>query len=206
MFVIGEISVHESVAETKFACDLEACKGACCTFPGGRGAPLQDDEVAEIEKVFPLIQSILPPEHRTAIARHGLVDGSSGNYATQCVEGKACVFVYYDNGIAKCSFEKAFLEKKIQWRKPLSCHLFPIRMARDARLPASQQVEPGGQGSEIHYEYFSECAPALERGRKEDIALHRFISEPLQRAFGKEFTEKLTEQIKRQQGNEKFSI
>ena len=181
MFVISEISVHESVAETKFACDLEACKGACCTFPGGRGAPLRDDEVAEIEKAFPLVESTLPPEHRNAIKRHGLVDGSSGNFATQCVEGKACVFVFYDKDIAKCSFEKAFLEKKIQWRKPLSCHLFPIRIARD--------------GGGIHYEYFSECEPALERGRKEGIALHRFSSEPLQRAFGKEFTEKLNEVI-----------
>ena len=183
MFVIGEISVHESVAETKFACDLEACKGACCTFPGGRGAPLRDEEVAEIEKAFPLIQSILPPEHRRAITRQGLVDGSSGNYATQCVDGKACVFVYYDNGIAKCSFEKAFLEKKIQWRKPLSCHLFPIRISKD--------------GSGMHYEYFSECGPALQRGRKEDIALHRFIGEPLQRAFGKEFTESLEREIEK---------
>ncbi len=181
MFVIGEISVHESVAETKFACDLEACKGACCTFPGGRGAPLRDEEVAEIKKAFPLIESILPPEHRQAIALHGLIDGSSGDFATQCVEGKACVFVYYDNGIAKCSFEKAFLEKKTGWRKPLSCHLFPIRITKD--------------GGGIHYEYFSECEPALERGRKENIPLHRFIGEPLQRALGNAFREKLNEQI-----------
>lgn len=177
MFVIGEISVHESVAGTKFACNLKACKGACCTFPGGRGAPLRDDEIAEIEKAFPFIESIIPPEHRAAIAAHGLVDGAPGNYATQCVNGKACVFVYYENNIAKCSFEKAFLEQRISWQKPLSCHLFPIRMTKD--------------GKGIYYEYFSECAPALEHGKSENIRLHHFVEEPLKRACGKEFTEKL---------------
>jgi len=177
MFVIGKITVHESVAETKFACDLKACKGACCTFPGGRGAPLQDNEVAEIQKAYPHVEPIIPEEHRIAIARHGLVDGSAGNYATQCVDGKACVFVYYHNNIAKCSFEKAYLEKKTEWRKPLSCHLFPVRRNND--------------GSSIHYEYFSECEPALQRGTNENIPLRRFINEPLERAFGKEFTEEL---------------
>ncbi|MFA6455891.1 MAG: DUF3109 family protein, partial [Bacteroidota bacterium] len=134
--------MDESIAETKFACDLNACKGACCTFPGGRGAPLTDEEVKTITEVFPVIEEYLPVEHRIAIGRYGMVDGGPGNYATQCVDGKACVFVYFDGDIAKCVFERAFYEKKITWQKPISCHLFPVRIRKD--------------GTEIHYEYFSE--------------------------------------------------
>jgi Fe-S-cluster containining protein len=183
MFVIGEISVDDSVAITKFACDLQQCKGACCTFAGGRGAPLRDDEVSEIEKAFPIVETMLPEEHREVIRRQGLIDGTAGNYATQCVDGKACVFVIYDDGIAKCSIERAFFENKIAWRKPISCHLFPIRIGRN--------------GDEIHYEHFSECAPALRKGERENIGVHLFAKDSLVREFGPEWTEQLEKEIDR---------
>lgn len=181
MFIIGEIAVDDSVLGTKFACDLESCKGACCTFPGGRGAPITDDEAGMIERNFPLIKEYLPAEHLAVIERFGLVDGGPGNYATQCVDGKACVFVYFDGDIAKCAFERSFVERRSSWQKPLSCHLFPIRIRKD--------------GKEIHYEYFSECEPALERGKTDDVALHRFVSAPLERAFGPEWNTNLNETL-----------
>lgn len=181
MFIIGEIAVDPSVSGTKFACDLDVCKGACCTFPGGRGAPLADDEIEQIERAYPLIKEMLPPEHRAVIEQNGLIDGKPGDHATQCVDGKACVFVYYDGSVAKCAFEKAYYEKKIGWQKPLSCHLFPIRIRKD--------------GKEIHYEYFSECTPALNKGIRENIELHRFVSAPLERAFGTSWIEELNETI-----------
>ena len=174
MYLIGEIAVDPSVTGTKFACDLNACKGACCTFPGGRGAPLNDEEILEIERLYPVIKQYLPSEHLSVIEQHGLVDGEPGNYATQCVDGKACVFVYYEGAIAKCAFERAYVEQKTSWQKPLSCHLFPVRIRKD--------------GKEIHYEYFSECHPALDRGEKENITLSKFVSAPLERAFGPSFT------------------
>ena len=181
MFTIAEISVDESVATTKFACDLNACKGACCTFPGGRGAPLEDAEVFEIERAFPHVKEYLSAEHLAAIERNGLVDGTKGNFATQCVDGKACVFVYFDGDIAKCSFERAYYEHKSAWQKPISCHLFPIRVRKD--------------GKEIHYEYFSECEPAIEKGNTENIALHTFVSIPLERAFGNAWNKQLQESL-----------
>lgn len=183
MFTIAEIQVDDSVSETKFACDLYACKGACCTFPGGRGAPVKDEEVFEIEKAFPFVKTMLPKEHLASVEKYGLVDGYAGYFATQCVDGKACVFVYYDDGIAKCAFEKAFLDGKIQWRKPLSCHLFPIRI---------NYIEES-----IAYEYFHECDPALKRGSAENIPLYKFIDEPLERAFGKKWTQQLQQKIER---------
>ncbi|MBI2427953.1 MAG: DUF3109 family protein [Ignavibacteriales bacterium] len=180
MIVIDEISVDDSVMETRFACDLHACKGACCTFAGGRGALVRDDEVAEIERSYPVVKSLLPPEHIRVIEQYGLIDGAAGNYATQCVDGKACVFVYYDDGIAKCSFERAYFEKKLSWRKPISCHLFPIRIGRD--------------GKEIHYEYFKECDPAISRGILENIPVAAFASDSLRRAFGDNWTDDLLKQ------------
>ncbi|MCK9407656.1 MAG: DUF3109 family protein [Bacteroidetes bacterium] len=185
MIIIGEISVDTSVSGTKFACDLNVCKGACCTFPGGRGAPLSDAEIIEVERAFPLIKQYLPAEHLAVIERFGLVDGSAGNFATPCVDGKACVFVYFDGDIAKCAFEKAFFEQKSQWQKPLSCHLFPIRVRKD--------------GKEIHYEYFSECEPALERGKSDNVALHQFVAAPLERAFGTQWNRQLNETINTKQ-------
>jgi Fe-S-cluster containining protein len=181
MYIIDEITVDDSISGTKFACDLNVCKGACCTFPGGRGAPLSDDEVGEIQRAFPMIRQFLPKEHLAVIEQDGLVDGSSGNFATQCVDGKACVFVYFDGEIAKCAFERGFAEQITSWQKPLSCHLFPVRIRKD--------------GTEIHYEYFSECEPALERGRNEDIDLYQFVAAPLERAFGTNWTQQLNETI-----------
>lgn len=181
MFTIDEITVDESVVETHFACDLLKCKGACCTFPGGRGAPLRDDEVQEIVTWYPAIESMLPELHKKTIAEHGLIEGERGMLATQCVDGKACVFVYYEGEIAKCAFEKAFQEGKIPWRKPISCHLFPIRMQYSA--------------NKMQYEYFHECEPALERGKNENIPLYKFVQEPLRRALGNTWTEHLVKEI-----------
>ncbi len=184
MFIIDEISIHESVADTKFACDLKVCKGACCTFAGGRGAPLMDEEVGFIEKYFSAVEEYLPDEHRETIRKHGMIDGSPGDYATQCVEGKACVFVYYEGEIAKCAFERGFTEKKIPWQKPISCHLFPIRYGRKAP-----------NGPELRYEFFAECGPALDKGKKENVDLHQFVDAPLRRLFGTEWTKTLHDTI-----------
>lgn len=181
MLIIQDIAVHDSVAHTMFACDLNACKGACCTFPGGRGAPLRDEEVFEIEKAFPFVEAMLPPNHLQTIGQHELVDGYPGNYSTQCVDGKACVFVFYDGGIAKCAIEKAYFDGKITFRKPISCHLFPVRVHPD--------------GNAIHFEYFGECEPALKRGTNENVPLHRFVRDSLEREFGTPWTQQLSQHI-----------
>jgi hypothetical protein len=171
MIEMNKTVVDETIPRIKFACDLSVCKGACCTLPGGSGAPLLDDELIQLESIFPIVRSSLPPEHLAEIAQYGLYEGIPGSYTTMCFNHNACVFVMYENGIAKCSIEKAFHEGKTQWRKPISCHLFPIRIDRD----------------EIHrlrYERISECDPALDRGEREKIRLSEFLKEPLVRAFG----------------------
>ncbi len=140
-------------------------------MPGPRGAPLTEDEAGEIEKALPVIRKYLGENHLKAIDAHGPVDRSFGEITTTCFEHRACVFVTYENGIAKCSFEKAYFKGEIQWRKPLSCHLFPIRVDH-------------GFNDYLRYESIPECIPALDRGERENIELADFLKEALVRAYG----------------------
>ncbi len=178
MLIIGEVVVDDAVTGTDFCCDLKQCKGACCTLEGGRGAPLEDDEALEIEKAYPIVKKYLDEENIRTIAARGLYEGTKGDFSTTCIERRACVFVYYDEGIARCSFEKAFLNGEIDWRKPVSCHLFPIRVRSDG-------------GKLLRYEQIEECAPGRLRGSKEQVALVDFLKEPLVRKYGEAWYRKL---------------
>jgi hypothetical protein len=171
MVEIQQIILDDTIPRVKFACNVSACKGACCTLAGGTGAPLLDDELAQIERAFPVIQHLLPKEHLKTIAQFGLYEGTPGTYTTMCIDHHACVFVLYENGIARCSFEKAFEEGALNWKKPISCHLFPIRVRR-------------GVPEHLRYERIAECSPAIDRGENENIYLSAFLKEPLIRSFG----------------------
>jgi len=191
MFLIQEILVDESIATTKFACDLNRCKGACCTMPGGRGAPLLEEEIKEIVNVFPAVRKYLSERHLKAIERQGLFEGRSGSYVTPCVGDHACVFVTYENDIAKCAFEKAFLNGETTWRKPISCHLFPIRMDGD-------NIE------RLRFEFIPECKPALARGVSEKIYLSDFLKDALIRVYGQSWYKEFRHQCKREERTSKI--
>lgn len=174
MFEVRQALIDHPVARVKFACDLLACKGACCTLPGGKGAPLLDSELQQLEDALPIVRSYLSKEHLAAIAQNGLYEGKPGFYTTVCFNNSACVFVLYEAGIAHCAFEKAFSEGKLKWRKPLSCHLFPIRVDH-------------GLIERLRYEHIMECEPASKRGEQEQIFLSDFLREALLRAYGQEW-------------------
>jgi hypothetical protein len=177
MVIIGEAVIDDAVAEARFCCDLAVCKGACCTLEGGRGAPLEDEEVLEINKAYPIVKRYLDERNIRTIEADGLVDGASGDYATACIERRECVFAYFDDGVARCSFEKAYLAGESDWRKPMSCHLFPIR------------IRPFGKDF-VRYETIDQCAAGRKRGEEEQIALHDFLREPLTRKYGEAWYEK----------------
>lgn len=179
MAVSNKIFIAQNNAEINFACDLAQCKGACCTMKGARGAPLTNDEVDEIYNAFPVVKKYLSKKHLAYIKNNGMIQGDTGNFATQCVNEEACVFVYFENGIAKCSFEKAFLNGEIKWRKPISCHLFPLRQSYN------------GNG-ELFFEYIRECEPALGRGAKEKIPVYKFLKDALVRAYGEKSYEEFS--------------
>ncbi len=178
MIVIDEIALEESILQRHFACDLGRCQGACCTIPGGRGAPLADDEVDSIIEAYPSIKKYLPPEHLAVIETKGMVEGTPGNYATVCVGQRACVFVCYEGKIAKCAFERAYLNRETSWRKPQSCHLFPIRIRTSA--PTTLRYEP-----------LEECHSAESNGVSSGVSLVGFLHESLQRAFGAQWVAEL---------------
>jgi hypothetical protein len=172
MLIVDTIFVDEAIPGARFCCDLQACKGACCTLEGGRGAPVEDAEVALMMEAVPAAMAYLRPESLAEISRAGALEGGPGNWATTCIDHRACVFVYFDGqGIARCAFERAYREKLTSWAKPISCHLFPIR------------VRSFGQDV-IRYEQMEECRPARMLGAAENVALVDFLKEPLVRKFG----------------------
>jgi hypothetical protein len=171
MFVVGEAVIDETVAQARFACDLEQCKGACCTLPGGRGAPITDAEVEELRRAFPLAAQYLSEEHRRLIARDGFFEGLPGHYSTVCVNDRDCVFVFYEGSVARCSLEKAYLNGETRWRKPISCHLFPLRVSE-------------GGAHFVNYERLPECSPARRLGEASNVPLSLYLKDALIRRYG----------------------
>ena len=179
MFRVDNNLVDSAITTVKFACDLSKCRGACCTMPGGRGAPLQEEEVAHVQKAERPAMRWLSKEKQYIIRQQGSVEGKTGDRSTVCVNDRDCVFVYYEENVAKCAMERAWLEGESTFRKPLSCHLFPIR------------VDELFGGARLRYEEIDECEPGVERGERENISLVKFLREPIIRAFGEAFYEEL---------------
>ena len=179
---VEDILVRPEVFNVNFECDLDKCKGACCTLESEFGAPLLEDEVGKIEKILNIIKEYLPKRHVEEIEENGFYEVKSGEFLTRSINNKPCVFVYYNGDIAKCGIEKAFLDGKTKFKKPISCHLFPIRVSKFG-------------GPVLRYEKFSECKPALEKGEKNKLSLIDFCRESLARLYGNKWYSKLKEII-----------
>ena len=182
MILVQKILVEKDVTTANFACDLAQCRGACCTMPGGSGAPLEEEEVKHVQNAEKHALPWLSKQKQAIINNQGSVEGTKGDRTTRCVEDQDCVFVYYENNVAKCAIERAWLEGKSEFRKPLSCHLFPIR------------VDDLFGGARLRYERIDQCKPGRERGKTEGIDLIEFLKEPIIRAFGESFYKDLKEQ------------
>lgn len=178
IITVDDILVRREVAETKFSCDLEKCKGACCTLESDFGAPIEENEVYEIEKILPEVLNYLSEKHKNEIKTNGFYEVKQNDYMTKSVDNRACVFVYYENKIAKCSIEKAYFDGKSSFRKPISCHLFPIRISKFG-------------GDIVRYEKFSECSPALDKGKIENTSIMEFCKDSLERNYGIKWYNKL---------------
>jgi hypothetical protein len=174
MFVVGNAVLEDSIARVHFACDLSACKGACCCLEGGRGAPLTDDEVHEVEAAIPVVSGWLSEKALDIIRTQGAFEGVRGDFATRCVDERECVFVYREGDVAKCAIERAFNEGLVKWQKPVSCHLFPIRVRKFGSVF-------------LRYEEIEECSGGRARGRNEKTDLSAFLRRPLTRVFGEEW-------------------
>ena len=180
IITVDEVLVRSEVVETHFVCDLEKCKGACCTLESKYGAPLVQEEVNKIEEILPIVKEYLPPRHQKEIDVNGFYNVHDNELMTNSVDYKACVFVYFEGKIAKCGIEKAYNDGKIDFKKPISCHLFPIRVSNLG-------------GDILRYENFSECAPALLNGKNKHVKIVDFCQDSLVRHYGKKWYSKLKE-------------
>ncbi|MFA6232553.1 MAG: DUF3109 family protein [Bacteroidota bacterium] len=165
------MQIDPSIISTRFSCDLAACKGSCCTFPGGSGPPISEDEMPILERAWVAVRALLPAQHRQEGERLGLFVRDGEDMTIRCYNYRACLFVMYEKDIAICSIQKLHQAGQFDWPKPVSCHLFPVRVR-------------GKRRDQIRFEEFSECAPALEAGERDDIPLVDFLEIPLKRAFG----------------------
>lgn len=177
---VENVLIRKEIKETPFVCDLKKCKGACCTLESEFGAPLLIEEIAEIGNVLPLVKELLTEEHWNEIGRNGFYENNNGEIMTRAMNNRACVFVYFENEVAKCSLEKNYFEGKSKFRKPISCHLFPIRVS-----------DFGGEV--LRYEKFSECTPALENGKAQNTTIADFCSDALIRKYGISWYKKFKE-------------
>jgi hypothetical protein len=171
-------TIDSRIFSTKFACDLSVCKGACCTFPGGLGAPVLPEETEVLKKAYGSLKDRLPVEHVDVVEKFGLFEHHHGTIHLRCHDQRACVFVAYDGAIAKCAIQQAFFEGAFEWEKPVSCHLFPVRVQ-------------GKNRDRLHFEEFSECRPAHIEGERNGTRLVDFLEPALTRAFGPEFSSSL---------------
>lgn len=176
MFQVQNTLISDDIAMARFSCQLTACKGACCVV-GEAGAPVEDKERLVLNKAWNLLKDELRPEAHAAVAAKGLITKKADAFELSCVGDAECVFVQYDlAGVAKCSIQKAFYEGRIEWEKPLSCHLFPIR------------ITSIGDYDYLNFEFVPElCSPAVDFGQQQNLYLAEFLESPLTRKYNKDW-------------------
>ena len=216
MVQIDDVVVSLDVFREKFLCNLDACKGECC-IEGDAGAPVELEEVEKLEEVLPVIWDDLSPEARAVIDKQGVVyTDQDGDLVTSIVNGKDCVFTYYDEkGYCYCAIEKAYREGKCNFYKPISCHLYPIRIGDYGPFkavnyhrykPISCHLYPiriGDYGpfKAVNYHRWDVCKTAVLLGKKENLPVYKFLKEPLIRKFGQAWYDELenvAEELKKQ--------
>lgn len=168
--------VSDDILTECFACDIARCKGECCV-DGNSGAPLEMEEADILEEEYENYKPYMTPDGIESVERQGfMVVDCDGDYTTPLVDDAECAYSYRENGITLCAIEKAFREGKCSFRKPISCHLYPIRLIN---------LSNGTTG--LNYHRWNVCSSACENGRKLGIPVYKSLREPIIRRFGEEF-------------------
>ncbi len=192
MFAVDHVLVSDAVLDAPFACHLGQCLGGCCVH-GDHGAPLEADEREALEAALPIVRDKLRREALEAIARHGVwVEEESGHYGTTTVGGRECVFVTYEKHVAKCALQEAHNAGRLDFEKPISCHLYPLR------------VETHGTGDDaievLNYEQIELCKPGIRHGGRTGVQLAEFLRKPLTRKYGPAWFKRFRETIEVRRG------
>ncbi|MBN1144255.1 MAG: DUF3109 family protein [Bacteroidales bacterium] len=172
MLEIDKTLVSLDVITSCFTCDLSACKGACCVT-GDSGAPLEADEVRKLEEIYPALKPFLREEAVRSIEEQGtsVIDIESDT-VTPLIEGKECAYTLFENGIARCAIEKAFMAGVIDFRKPVSCYLYPIRIKKYRQYDA------------VNYDRWEICQPAIRLGEEQQMPVYLFCKNALSQYYG----------------------
>ncbi len=183
MLIIEDILISDDVVQEQFMCNLNACKGACC-WEGDYGAPLTDEELTILQQIYKDIAPFLTPEGKAVIEQKGVYTfyEDADDFGTPLIDGGACAYMTRDEkGIAQCGIEQAYRAGATDFQKPISCHLYPIR------------ITPRGeyQMETMNYERWDICAAACELGKKQQMPVYRFVKEALIRKYGNNFFEAL---------------
>ncbi|MBN2669320.1 MAG: DUF3109 family protein [Bacteroidales bacterium] len=179
MIEIDDKIVSLDLIEKHFQCDLSQCKGQCCV-EGDGGAPLSLEEIDIIEANYSVFSQFMTAEGKNAIEEQGFFTiDEDGDRVTPLINNQACAYVAYEGDIALCAIEKAFNKKLIDFQKPISCHLYPIRTKQYKEFLA------------VNYHQWNICKPALKKGKQTQTPMYRFLESPVKRAFGEDFYQQL---------------
>ena len=173
MFQIGKTIVSEDIIKKDFVCNLNACKGACC-IEGEAGAPVTEEEVEILEEIYPKVKPFLRPEGIEAIEKQGThIKTDLEELETPLVDGKECAYVTFtDKGVASCGIEDAFNAGEIDFKKPISCHLYPVR------------VQDYSEFAAVNYHRWPICDDACALGKELQVPVYKFVKTALIRKFG----------------------
>lgn len=176
MFQLGKTIVSEDIIKKDFLCNLSACKGACC-IDGDAGAPLENDEIKILEDIYPKVKPFLRKEGIEAIESQGTyVTTEDGEFETPLINGADCAYVIFDKkNVALCAIEEAYNQGEVSWKKPVSCHLYPVR------------VNDYTEFSAVNYHKWQICDDACELGEELGIPVYKFVKEALIRKFGEDW-------------------
>ncbi len=172
MIQLGKALISEDIIEKEFVCNLSACKGVCC-IDGDAGAPLEEDELKILMDIYPKVKPFLRKEGIKAIEEQGLFTTTDGEHETTLIDGKDCAYVIFDdNKTALCGIEEAYNQGEISWKKPISCHLYPIR------------VRDYTEFSAVNYHKWEICDDACTLGKELQVPVYKFVKQALIRKFG----------------------
>jgi len=185
MIEVEGVLVSEELIKEEFVCNLSACKGACCV-EGDSGAPLEKNELAILKEIYPKVKPYMTAKGIKAVEEQGThVIDEDGDLTTPCVDGnKECAYVNWENGITKCAIEKAYEEGIIEWQKPISCHLYPIRITSYPEFDV------------LNYDRWHICHAACSFGQKLNVPVYSFLKTPLIRKYGEDWYRALEESVK----------
>ncbi|MCG8761359.1 DUF3109 family protein [Tenacibaculum finnmarkense] len=182
MFQLGKTLVSESIIDTDFVCNIASCKGACC-IDGDAGAPLEDEETKILEDIYPQIKPFLRQEGIDAIEKQGTwVTGDFGEAETPLINGADCAYVIFDDkNTALCAIEEAYNQGVVDWKKPVSCHLYPVRIKQYSEFSA------------VNYDKWDICDDACSLGKELQVPVYKFVKQALVRKFGQNWYDELEE-------------